>query len=87
LPPGKVFRGNGSVCSAPRGGMRYAAAMAEIINLNRARKAKARAAAKAEAATRRVQHGRTAAERANDARAEARRAALLDAAKRDEPPG
>jgi Domain of unknown function (DUF4169) len=61
----------------------YPPGMAEIVNLNRARKAKAREAAHAEAAANRVKHGRTAAEKANDRRAEARRQALLDGAQRD----
>ncbi len=56
--------------------------MAEIVNLNRARKQQARATAAAEAAANRTKHGRTAAETANDRRAEARRQALLEGAKR-----
>jgi hypothetical protein len=55
-----------------------------IVNLNRARKARAKAEAGAAAAANRAKHGRTAAERANDARAEARRRALLDGARRDD---
>jgi hypothetical protein len=58
--------------------------MAEIVNLNKARKAKAREQAQADAAARRAKHGRTKAEKADDARAEARRRALLDGAKREE---
>ena len=57
--------------------------MGEVVNLNRLRKAKARAEAEATAAANRVKHGRTAAEKANDRRAEARRDALLDGARRD----
>lgn len=60
--------------------------MTGIVNLNRARKARARAEAEATAAANRAKHGRTAAERGNDARAEARRRALLDGAKRDDAP-
>lgn len=56
--------------------------MGEIVNLNLARKRAARAAAKAEAAANRVKHGRSAPEKANDRRAEARRKALLDGARR-----
>lgn len=56
--------------------------MGEIVNLNHAVKARARAAETAQAAVNRVKHGRTAAERGNDRRAEARRLALLDAARR-----
>jgi hypothetical protein len=59
--------------------------MAEIVNLNRARKARARAEQAAQAAANRVKHGRSRAEKARDRDAEARRAALLDGAKR--PPG
>ena len=60
--------------------------MGEIVNLNRTRKARARAEAEAAAAANRAKHGRTAAERENDARTEARRRALLDGAKRDDAP-
>lgn len=58
--------------------------MAEIVNLNKARKARAQAEKATEAAANRTKHGRTRAEKANDARAEARRRALLDGAKREE---
>ena len=61
--------------------------MGEIVNLTRTRKARARAEAAAAASANRAKHGRTAAERENDARAEARRQALLDGAKRDDAPG
>ncbi len=57
--------------------------MAEIVNLNRARKAKAAAERQQQAAANRVQHGRTGAEKANDRAAEARRNALLDGARQD----
>jgi hypothetical protein len=57
--------------------------MAEIVNLNRARKAQARAEAAATAAANRVKHGRDAAQKTNDRRAEARREALLDGARQD----
>jgi len=57
--------------------------MGEVVNLNRARKARARAEAAAQAAANRVRHGRTKAEKVNDRRAEARRQALLDGAKRE----
>lgn len=56
--------------------------MGEIVNLNRVKKRQAREAAAAEAAANRAKHGRTAAEKANDQRAEARRQALLDGARR-----
>ena len=55
--------------------------MAEIVNLNRTRKAKARAAREAEAAANRAAHGRTKAERARDAAEAAKRRALLDGAR------
>lgn len=58
--------------------------MAEIVNLNKARKARTRSEREAEAAANRARHGRTKAEKQNDARAEARRQALLDGAKREE---
>jgi hypothetical protein len=55
---------------------------AEIVNLRGARKAKARAAREAEAATNRALHGRTKAEKARDADAKARLVNALDQAKR-----
>ena len=61
--------------------------MAEIVNLNRARKARARTEAAASAAANRAKHGRTAAERERDERSEARRRALLDGAKLEDAPG
>ncbi|WP_203072643.1 DUF4169 family protein [Falsiroseomonas ponticola] len=57
--------------------------MAEIVNLNKARKAARKREEAAEAAANRVKHGRTGAEKLNDRREEARRRALLDGAKRD----
>ncbi|SDB37479.1 DUF4169 family protein [Belnapia rosea] len=57
--------------------------MGEIVNLKQAKKRQARAQATAEAAANRVKHGRTAAEKANDRRAEARRQALLDGARQE----
>jgi hypothetical protein len=60
--------------------------MAEIVNLNRARKAKAKSDADSTAAANRVKHGRSKAEKANDRAAEARRHALLEGAKLT-PPG
>ena len=59
--------------------------MGEVVNLNRLRKAKARAEAEATASANRARHGRTAAGKANDRRAEARREALLDGVRRDRP--
>jgi hypothetical protein len=61
--------------------------MAKIVNLNRARKARDRAAAEAKAAANRAAHGRTRAERAKDAVAKAQRDALLDGARLDDVPG
>ncbi len=58
--------------------------MAEIINLNRARKTAKAAAAQQQAAANRMRHGRSKAAKQNDDRAEARREALLDGARRDE---
>jgi hypothetical protein len=58
-------------------------AMAEIVNLRRARKAKAREEAARTAAANRFQHGRTKAEKAREAADRARREALLDGARRD----
>ena len=59
--------------------------MGDIVNLNRARKARAMAEAAATAAANRVKHGRTGGEKAKDRRAEERRKALLDGARRDRP--
>ncbi|HEY2659882.1 MAG TPA: DUF4169 family protein [Caulobacteraceae bacterium] len=57
--------------------------MADIINLNRARKARAKSEGHALAAANRAKHGRTKVEKLS-ARAEAERAAkLLDDAKRE----
>jgi hypothetical protein len=58
--------------------------MAEIVNLNRARKAKAKAATREEAETNRARFGRTKAERVRAAAEQARRDALLDGAKRED---
>jgi len=55
--------------------------MADVVNLNRARKARDRAAQAAIAAANRVKHGRTLAERQRDAATETSRAALLDGAR------
>ena len=58
--------------------------MADVINLNRARKARDRAEGKARAAENRVSHGRTKAEK-TAARIEAERVSrLLDGAKRED---
>jgi hypothetical protein len=56
--------------------------MTEIVNLNRFRKARARADAQEQAAANRAKHGRTKAERARDTADATKRAALLDGAKR-----
>jgi hypothetical protein len=59
--------------------------MAEIVNLNRVRKARARTTAAVEAAANRAKHGRTGAQKASDRAEAARRKALLDGAKREAP--
>ncbi|NIJ33089.1 DUF4169 family protein [Sphingomonas oligoaromativorans] len=58
--------------------------MAEIVNLNRARKAKARVDAAKQAEANRAKFGRTRAEREAEAAEQARRKALLDGAKRED---
>jgi hypothetical protein len=58
--------------------------MAEIVNLNRVRKAKARSDAGKAAEANRAKFGRTRAERDAEAAEQARRAALLDGAKRED---
>ena len=60
--------------------------MGEIVNLNRARKQRARAQQAALAEENRARFGRTGAAKLNDDRAEARRRALLDGARRDDVP-
>lgn len=59
--------------------------MAEIINLRRARKAKARANAATTADANRLRHGRTRATREVEAAEEARRDQMLDGAKLERP--
>ncbi len=58
--------------------------MAEIVNLNRVRKARAKAAAGKTAEANRTKFGRSKAERDAEAAGKARREALLDGAKREE---
>jgi hypothetical protein len=58
--------------------------MAEIVNLNRARKAKARSDAGKQAEANRARFGRTKAERDRAQAEQARRDALLDGARREE---
>jgi hypothetical protein len=58
--------------------------MAEIVNLNRARKAKARVDAAKQAEANRAKFGRTRADREAEAAEQARRKALLDGAKRED---
>lgn len=58
--------------------------MGDVVNLRRARKAKARVAAADQAAANRAAFGRTKAERGAAALEEARRAGTLDGAKREE---
>lgn len=57
--------------------------MAEVVNLNKARKAKARAMKETTAAANRALHGRTKAQKQADAAEKAKRDALLDGAKRE----
>lgn len=57
--------------------------MGEVLNLNKARKAKARADKTGTATANRIAHGRTKLERAKDTAEAARHAATLDGAKRD----
>jgi hypothetical protein len=58
--------------------------MGEVVSLNRVRKAKVRAAKVVQADANRAAFGRTKAEKAPDAQEAARRAALLDGARRDD---
>lgn len=59
--------------------------MAEIINLNRARKARGKAASRAEAAANRVTHGLTKAQRDIARTERERQSRLLDQTRRDAP--
>lgn len=58
--------------------------MGDVVNLNRFRKARARAVRAQEADANRTRFGRTAADKARDDADAARRKALLDGAKREE---
>jgi hypothetical protein len=58
--------------------------MGEIVNLNQARKVRAKAGAKAEAAENRAAHGRTKAERVKAEKERAAAERLLDGARRDD---
>lgn len=59
--------------------------MGEIVNLNRARKSRAKADQKAEAVANRIAHGRTKVEKQAASLDQARAARLLDGKKRDTP--
>jgi hypothetical protein len=59
--------------------------LADIINLNRARKAKAKDVARETAATNRAAHGRTRAERQATETERSKASRLLDGAKRETP--
>ena len=58
--------------------------MAEIVNLNRVRKAKARDAAETKAGENRAKYGQTKAERARLASEKAKLRAVIDGAKRED---
>jgi hypothetical protein len=60
------------------------AVMGEIVNLHRVKKQRVRAEAAASAKQNRIRHGRTKAQRADDARVKMLRQALLDALRRGE---
>ena len=57
--------------------------MAEIVNLNKYRKARERAESAQRSAENRIVHGRTGAERASDAQAESRQQNKLDGERLD----
>jgi hypothetical protein len=61
--------------------------MGEIVNLRRVKKAKQRQAEAEAARENRIRHGRTAAEKANDARALERQAATTEGARLPDKPG
>lgn len=58
--------------------------MAQVVNLNRARKAKARVTKEAQATANRAVFGRTKAQKAADVEETVRRDTLLDGAKRED---
>ena len=58
--------------------------MADVVNLNRARKARARSAAEAQAAANRAAFGRSGAEKLAERTEAARQARLLDGARRED---
>jgi Domain of unknown function (DUF4169) len=58
--------------------------MAEIVNLNRVRKAKARGAAEVQAAENRAKYGQTKAERARLASEKTKLRAVIDGAKKED---
>jgi hypothetical protein len=58
--------------------------MGDVVNLGKARKARARAQASTDAAANRAAFGRTRAQKAADAQEKERRDALLDGAKRED---
>jgi hypothetical protein len=58
--------------------------MGDVVNLNRARKERAKAAGNATAAVNRAMHGRTKAERTKTEAERERAARLLDGAKRED---
>ncbi|MGH7155472.1 MAG: DUF4169 family protein [Acetobacteraceae bacterium] len=61
--------------------------MGEIVNLRRAKKARTQAKTEQAARENRVRHGRTGAEKSNDARAVERAERQADGARRDVEPG
>jgi hypothetical protein len=58
--------------------------MAEIVNLNKTRKAKARSEQDSQARANRIKYGRTKAEKENDRRADERRESLHQGRKRED---
>jgi hypothetical protein len=60
--------------------------MGDLVNLRQVKKQRARAAAAAEAAAKRVLHGRSKAEKAAETRAQTKTRAVLDQAKLDADP-
>ncbi len=58
--------------------------MGEVVNLNRVRKDRAKAGAKAAAAVNRADHGRSKAERTKTAKEQAAAERLLDGSKRED---
>jgi len=76
--------GVGRETARPRVGLHNGGVMGEVVNLNRVRKERAKAGAKAAATANRAAHGRSKAERTKTAKEKAAAERLLDGSKRED---